>query len=118
MAVIITIFSPVYLYFIPAFLAAILAIYISGLRTFKDGLLAAFMTYIFSDGILGTIALTLYYLANEPYPAINIDIWIILSPIVSAVTAAIAGYIGVWLVQKTKPAPEPSRTIPQELQTV
>jgi hypothetical protein len=118
LAFIINLVSPVPLYFIPAFLVAILAIYSFGLRTFKDGLIAAFMTYIFSDGILGTLALALYYLANEPYPAYNIEVWFVFYPIASAVTAVVAGYVGVLLAQKNKPAPEPSPTIPQDMQTV
>jgi hypothetical protein len=106
LAVIISLLSPVYLDFAPSFLAALSAIYIFGLGTLKNGLVAAFMTYIFSGGILGTISLAMLYLANEPYPSINIDIWTMLSPIVSAATAVIAGYIGVRLAQKRKPTRE------------
>jgi hypothetical protein len=110
--------SPVYLYFVPAFLATILVIYVFGLRTLKDGLVAAFMTYIFNEGILSTISYASYYLANEPYPAFNIEVWMIFYPIVFAVTAVVAGYVGVLLAQTKKPAPEPSPTIPQDMQTV
>jgi hypothetical protein len=106
LAVIVNLLSPVYLDFAPSFLAAFLAIYLFGLGTLKDGLVVAFMTYIFNDGILGTISLAMLYLANEPYPSINIDIWTMLSPIVSAATAVIVGYIGVRLAQKRKPARE------------
>ena len=67
LAVAINFVSPVYLDFVPSFLAAILAVYFFRLGTFKDGLVAAFMTYIFSEGILGTIDLATSYLANEPY---------------------------------------------------
>jgi hypothetical protein len=106
LAVIINLLSPIYLDFAPSFLAAFLAIYIFRLGTLKDGLVAAFMTYIFNDGILGTISLATLYFANEPYPSINIDIWTMLSPIVSAATAVIAGYIGARLAQKRRPAQE------------
>jgi ABC-type Mn2+/Zn2+ transport system permease subunit len=104
LSVIINLLSPVYLYFVPSFLVAILVVYIYRLETVKEGLVAAFMTYVFSDGILGTITLATYYFTNEPYPSFNIDVWTMFSPVVSAVTAVIAGYIGVWLVQKRKPA--------------
>ncbi len=104
LAIVINLLSPVYLYFIPSFLAAILAIYIFKLGTLREGLVAAFMTYIFCDGILGTIDLAILYSTNEPYPSFNIDIWTMFSPIVSAVTAVIAGYIGVRIVQKMRPA--------------
>jgi len=105
-AIVINLFSPVYLYFIPSFLAAILVIYFFKLETLKDGLVATFMTYIFADGILGTITLATFYFTNEAYPSFYVDAWTMLSPIVSAVTALIAGYIGVWVVQVTKPARE------------
>ena len=98
--------------FIPSFVAAIFAIYISRLETLKDGLVAAFMTYIFNDGILGTISLATFYAANEPYPLLNVDIMTVLYPVVSAVTALIAGYVGVRLVQRMKPTRESPMTPP------
>jgi uncharacterized membrane protein YfcA len=93
-------------------LAAILAIYIFRLGTLKDGLVAAFMTYIFYDGILGTISLATLYFTNQPYGPFDVDIWTMFSPIVSAATAVIASYIGVWLAQKRKPARELPPPIP------
>jgi uncharacterized membrane protein len=83
-------------------LVAILAIYVFRLGALKDGLVAAFMTYIFTDGILSTISLAISYSANEPYPSFNVDVWTMLSPIVSAATAVIAGYIGILLAQRGK----------------
>jgi hypothetical protein len=118
LAVVINLLSPTYLDFIPSFLVAILVIYIFRLGALKDGLVAAFMTYIFTDGILGTIVLAMSYFANEPYPSFNVDIWIMLSPVVQAVTAVIAGYIGVRLAQKRKPARELPAPIPPQLPPV
>ena len=118
LAVVINLFSPIYLDFVASFLVAILAIYIFRLGTLKDGLVAAFMTYILSDGILGTISLAMLYLANEPYPSFNVDVWTMFSPIVSAVTAVIAGYIGVRLAQKRKPARELPLSPPPQLPPV
>ena len=118
LAVVINLFSPIYLDFVPSFLVAILAIYIFRLGTLKDGLVAAFMTYIFSDGILGTISLATLYFANEPYPSFDVDVWTMFSPIVSAVTAVIAGYIGVRLAQKRKPARELPLSLPPQLPPV
>ena len=114
LAVVINLFSPIYLDFVPSFLVAILAIYIFRLGTLKDGLVAAFMTYIFSDGILGTISLATLYFANEPYPSFNVDIWTMLSPMVSAATAVIAGYIGIQLAQKGRRPQELPPLIPQQ----
>ncbi len=104
LAVVIYLISPIYLDFVPSSLAALLAIYIFRLNTLRDGLVAAFVTYIFTDGLLSTIDLAAYYLADEPYPSFSVDTWTMLSPAVAAVTAVIAGYIGVRLAQKRKPA--------------
>jgi len=111
LAIIINLFSPIYLDFIPSFLAAILVIYFFRLGALRDGLVAAFMTYILSNGILGTISLAILYFSNEPYPSFDVDVWTMLSPIVSAVTAVIAGYIGVWLSRKRKPLEEPPQLV-------
>jgi hypothetical protein len=118
LAVVINLLSPVYLYFIPSFLVAILVIYVFRLGTLKEGLVAAFMTYIFCDGILNTLGLATYYFANESIPSFDVDVWIMLSPIVSAVTAVIAGYIGVRLAQKRKPARELPLSLPPQLPPV
>ena len=122
LAVVINLFSLIYLDFyldfIPSFLVAILVIYIFRLGTLKDGLVTAFMTYIFTDGILGTIVLATSYFANESIPSFNVDVWTMLSPIVSAVTAVIAGYIGVRLAQKRKPAQELPLSPPPQLPPV
>ena len=111
LATIINLFSPIYLDFIPSFLAAILVIYFFRLGALRDGLVATFMTYILSNGILGTISLAILYFSNEPYPSFDVDVWTMLSPIVSAVTAVIAGYIGVWLARKRKPLEEPPQLV-------
>jgi hypothetical protein len=106
LAIVINVLSPVYLDLIPSFLAAIVAIYVFRLGTLKDGLVAAFMTYIFNDGILGTITLATLYFTNESYPSFNIDVWTMLSPAVSAVTAVIAAYVGVRVAKIGKPPRE------------
>jgi hypothetical protein len=102
-AFIINLFSPVYLYFLPSFFAALLVTYFFRLQTFKDGLVAAFLTYVFNDGVLGTISLATLYFTNEQYPAFSVDVWTMLSPIVSAASAVVAAYVGVWLANKRKP---------------
>jgi uncharacterized protein YacL len=114
LAIVINLLSPVYLDLVPSFLVAILVIYIFRLGTLKDGLVAAFMTYIFTDGILSTIALAMSYFANEPYPSFNVDIWTMLSPMVSAATAVIAGYIGIQLAQKGRRPQELPPFIPPQ----
>jgi hypothetical protein len=105
LAVVINLFSPVYLYFVPSFLAAILVVYIFRLGALKDGLVAAFLTYVFNDGILGTISLATLYAENKPYPSFDVDVWTMFSPLVSAVTAVVAAYVGVWLTQRRKTPP-------------
>jgi hypothetical protein len=110
LATAINLFLPISLYFIPQFLAAIVAIYIHRLGTIKDGLVASFVTYVFNDVVLNTLIYISMYLTNEPYTA-TVDIVEIIYPIVNAASILIACYIGVWLVQKTKrAAPSPSAT--------
>lgn len=120
LALFINLFSPINLFFIPSFLVAILVIYIYRLKTLKDGLVTAFMTYIFNDGILGTIALATFYVTNELYPSFDVDIWLVLSPVVASITAMIAGYVGIWLVHKMKPTRElpPPPPLPPPMQPV
>lgn len=106
LAVAINLFSPLYLYFVPSFLAAILVMYFFRLGALRDGLVVAFMTYIFNDGILNTMSLASYYFANKPIEAFSVDAWTMVSPIVSAVTAVIAAYVGVLFAQARKPPEE------------
>ena len=109
--------SPVYLYFFPSFLAAIFAIFVSRLVTLREGLVASFMTYVFSDGILNAIVAATFYITNEPY-TLTIDIWIILSTLASAFSALIAGYVGVSIAQRIKPARELPPSLPPPLPPV
>jgi len=112
-ALIINLFSPVYLYFVPSLLVAILAIYLYRLGSLKDGLVTAFMIYIFNDGILSTLTLAAFYAEKKPYPSVSIDVWTMFYPLVSAVTAVIAAYVGVWLTKARKTPPGlPSPTTP------
>jgi hypothetical protein len=115
LAIIIDLASPVYLDFISSFVASVIVIFIFRLSVLKDGLVAAFLTYIFDQGVMSTIALATSYLANEPYPSFNVDIYTMVTPIVWAVTAVIAGYLGVWLVRRMRPARElPSLPLPTQ----
>jgi hypothetical protein len=120
LVIVVDLFLPVPsdLSFVPPFLIAILVIYTFRLRAFKDGLIAAFMTYIISEGIVDTIALATYYLTNAAQQSYTIDIGTILSPILWAGTAVLAGYLGIWTARKRQPPPEPQPTIPRELQSV
>jgi hypothetical protein len=122
LAVIVNVANPLYLSFLPTFMIAIIVIFIYRLGTLKDGLIAAFMTYIFNEGILTTLYIALLYAANQPYPTVTIDTTIILSPILSAISAVIAAYIGVWLARKRTQPPQKtqpqSTDLPQDLQTV
>jgi len=83
----------------------LLSVFIFRLEALKDGLLASFMTYIFNQGVVGTIGLATYYIANEPYE-LTVDLLLVFSPIVTSITALIAGYVGVQLVKRTKPIHE------------
>ena len=113
-AVVITLFSTVDLYFIPQLVASIIVIYIFDIRTTKDGLLAAFITYLFSIGILGSVSLAFYLVSNEPVN-LTIDIWLVLNQIVTPLTALPAALAGVWLAKTRRPTartPPPPPPIP------
>lgn len=72
------------------------------------------MTFIFGDGLTNTLVAATYYLSNEPY-TLTIDIGVVLSPILSAFFAVLAGYVGVRLVGRVKPTqgmPQPQMTPP------
>ena len=107
LAVIINVFLPVALpltlEFVPAFLAALIAIFYFKMRTFKDALVATLITYFFNDAILTSFGLAQYY--NKPYP-LTADASAVLSPIIEAITAIIAAYVGARLVQGIKPRKE------------
>jgi uncharacterized membrane protein YfcA len=81
---------------------SILVIFIFGLDTLKEGLVASFMTYLFTIGITSTVAGAIYYYANEQY-VLTFDVYTVVSPILTAMTAVIAAYVGVWLAKKRKP---------------
>lgn len=103
-AVVISVISPVNLDFLPQLVASILVIYVFGLKTFKDGLLAALITYLFSLGILGSVTLAIYFVSNEPLN-LTLDAWTVLDQIVTPLTALFAALVGVWLA-KSRRVPE------------
>jgi hypothetical protein len=108
LAVIINLFSlsTIYLYFVPSFLATIIAMYAFRLETLREGLIVAFMTYIFNDAILSTLIYAILYFENAAYPSFDVDVWIMLYPIISAISAVVAAYVGMLFAQSRKPAKE------------
>jgi len=94
--------SPISLDFVPQLVAAIIAIYIFDIRTNKDGILAALITYLFSIGILGSISLALLSVSNETinFPT---DAWSIIDQTFTPLTALVAAYVGVWLTKMRRP---------------
>jgi len=110
-AVVINILLPD-LYFLPQFGASMIAIYIFDLRTTKDGLLVAFMTYLFSIGFLGSVSLAFYL--GEPL-SLTADVWLVLNQMVTPLTALPAALAGVWLTKTRRPkarTPPPPPPIP------
>lgn len=105
-AVVITVISPINLDFVPQLVASIIAIYIFDIRTNKDGILAALMTYLFSIGILGSISLALLSVSNEiiNFPT---DAWSIIDQTFTPLTALAAAYVGVWLTKMRRPMATP-----------
>jgi hypothetical protein len=113
-AVIISVISPVDLDFMPELLASVIAIYIFGLKTFKDGLLVALITYLFSLGVLGSITLAIYFIPNEPFN-LTLNAWMVLDQIVTPLSALFAAFIGVWLAKSRRlpeAQPRPPAPIP------
>jgi len=100
LAVIVNLANPLYLSFLPTFIIATIVIFIYRLGRLKDGLIAAFIIYIFDEGILTTLYLALLYAANQPYPAVAIDPTMVISPILSTISAVMAAVIGAWLARK------------------
>jgi hypothetical protein len=96
--------------FLPVFIASIVAIYTFRLGSYKDGLLVAFTTYIFNEGIVNTVGLADLYLKGQLY-SITIDKTILFSPLIDSITVLIAGYLGAVLTRTAKPMQEaPSTT--------
>jgi hypothetical protein len=123
LAVVIELFVPipiVFFNFIPPFFAAIFIIVIFRLKALKDGLVAAFMTYILNEGISGTISLVTFYITNpnQPFPSFNVDILTVFYPIVNSITALTAGYVGVRLAQRMRPTHELPPSLPPPLPPV
>jgi len=106
--------------FLPIFIIVIFVIFIFRVTRLKDGLLTAFVTYIFNQGITDTLILATYY--KKQYPAFTVNLGLLVDPIITSVSLVIAAYIGVWLAKKRTPPPQKpqqqSTDIPPELQTV
>ena len=100
-SLIMNMFSPTNLFFVPSFLGSILAIYLLRIETFKDGLITSLLTYLFNDAVLGSLILATAYIENQPY-TFTVDILTVFIPILSAVTAVISTYVGVKLVRRAK----------------
>lgn len=105
-AVVISVFSPISLDFVPQLVASIIAIYVFDLRTNKDGILAALITYLFSIGILGSVTLAIFYVSNQPID-FTIDVWSIIDQTFTPLTALVAAYVGVWLTKMRRPTAIP-----------
>lgn len=108
-------FSGIYLYFIPSFLASILVIYMFKISRFREALIASLTVYIFADGILGGFILGYFYISNTPYVVNEIpQIWDVLSYIFSPISAFVASYIGVRITPKTRESQVPTHLPPRE----
>lgn len=98
-AVVVDLFSPVDLLFVPPFVASMIAIYFFELKAVKDAVLVALIIYIFSDwvwGSLGVIAL----LVSKQSITYTVDIWITLNQVLGPITALLAGLAGSELAEK------------------
>ena len=106
--------------FIPSFVVVIFVIYIFRLMTLKDGLIASLMTYLFDICIISAVSYASYY--NEQFPGFLANVYWVLDPLIFAVSALVAAYIGVWLARRraapAQKTPQQSTDIPPDLQSV
>jgi hypothetical protein len=106
--------------FLPSFVIVIFVIYVFRLLTLKDGLVASFMTYLFNIAIVSTVSYASYY--NGQFPAFTVNVSSLLDPLIYAVSAIVAAYIGVYLARKRaappQKTPQQQTDIPPDLQTV
>jgi len=105
-SVMISSFSPpnIDLYFIPSFLASLIAIYLARARKLEEAVAIAFTVYIFTDAIIACIFLGTFHFQNVPiaeaygnYVPTLVDV---VMYTINPITAIIAGYIGTKLTAK------------------
>lgn len=111
LSILINVFFPS-LYFLPSFIASLVAIYFFKLRSFNETLVASLMIYLFTDGILGILILGMFYYAtNTPFEfSLGVpSLWDVLSYILSPITAFLAGYLGVVMSSGRPPIILPRR---------
>lgn len=92
------------MYFIPSFVSSIFIIYIYKVNDFREALIAAFMVYLFADGILGTLVLGQYYWMHEEIGFTPEFLDVLLYPF-TAISAFVAAYIGIRLRPKGREEP-------------
>lgn len=113
-AVVIDIFSPLDLLFVPPFVASIIAIYFFELKTVKHAVLVAFIIYIFPDWMWGSIGVVALLISGVSI-TYTVDIWLTLNQVLAPITALLAGLVGAELAERKRRAttlPRLPSTIP------
>lgn len=106
------------LYFIPSFVASIVVIYLFELKATKDAVLAAFITYIFTDWIFNGIPILLSM--NETFTfTFTVDAWMVIGQLFAPITALLAGLCGAEMAKtrrRTTPTLQPPPPPPPQPQ--
>lgn len=79
------------LYFFPSFVASLIVIYFYELKATKDALLATFITYMFTDWVIGSLS---YLVSLDQTFTITVDVGMALGLISTPLTALVAGFMG------------------------
>ena len=107
LSVAMNVLSPANLYFLPSFLASLVAVYAFRIQRLGESLATAFMIYLMTDGILGTLILGMFYYTNTPFEISFVPgLWEALSYTISPITAFFAGYVGAKVFPKRPPRKE------------
>jgi len=67
--------------------------------------------------VKSTATLAVSYFSNQPYPSFTVDVWTIMSPVVTVGSALVAAYLGLWLSHQRSPSQNKLPNVPLQTQT-
>lgn len=90
--------SPLDLYFLPSFIASLAIIFLSKTGRFRDAIIIAMTTYLFTDAVAAGLTLGYLYALNEPLSSLYGNyiptLLDVLMYSISPATAIVASYVG------------------------
>lgn len=105
-AVVLYFFLPSIASFLAYFIASIIAIYFFGIKEVEGGILVAFAIYVFTEWVLGSIALVGFLLSNENISFV-VDEWMVLSQILTTLFVLLGGMAGTELARRKRQVATP-----------